>query len=59
MNLFSLIRNFYIDFSIQRTFLGGEVESIDGKVKIYKTQSTGYSQLKNIFLNILKFLKTM
>ena len=51
MNIIKLIRNIYIDLLIQREFLGGVIESIDGYVKIHPTESTGYKQIFNIFFN--------
>ena len=51
LKLKRLIRNVYIDISIQREFLGGIIESIDGHVNIHATESTGYEQINNIFFN--------
>ncbi len=49
MNLLKLAKNFWIDYSIQRTFLGGRVESIDGREMMYDTVSTGYNHAEFIF----------
>ena len=49
MNFLKVVKNFWIDILIQRTFLGGRVESIDGREMIYDSVSTGYSHLEFIF----------
>ena len=49
MNFLKIAKNFWIDILIQRTFLGGRVESIDGREMIYDSVSTGYSHLQLIF----------
>ena len=48
------LRNFCIDFMIQRDFLGGIVESIDGGKEIIKTESTTYKNIKEIFFELYK-----
>jgi len=51
MDLIKVAKNFWIDYSIQRTFLGGRVESIDGREMIYDSVSTGYNHAELIFFH--------
>ena len=49
MKLLKVAHNFWIDYCIQRTFLGGRIESIDGREMIYDSVSTGYDHVNLIF----------
>lgn len=51
MNIFRSFKNLYIDLIVQRKFVGGRVESIDGRKMIWDSVSTGYNQIKIIFFN--------
>jgi hypothetical protein len=52
MNILGMLKNLYIDLSTQRKFLGGRVESIDGRKMIWDSVSTGYDQIKIIFFEL-------
>ena len=49
MKLLKTLKNFWIDMSIQRAFLGGRVISIDGREVTYDTVSTSYDIAELIF----------
>ena len=49
MDVTKVLTNFWIDMLTQRTFLGGRVESIDGRAETYDTVSTGYDIAELIF----------
>ena len=51
MNFYKTLKNLRIDLMTQRTFLGGDVDSIDGEEMIYRTVNSGYEQLKIIFFD--------